>query len=251
MRRAAWSFNAAARADDIEGIGTHFTARAGMRHALPVTGLSLRVSAGTGFKAPSFYALGNPLVGNPALRPERSASGEAGLAWQRGAGPTASLTFFQSRYRDLIDFDPGPPPRLVNRSEVTSRGVSAALTLPVNDSSGVDCAVAVRQHQRRNGAQLLNRPRWHATAGLSWVATDRLSLELQDSYVGRRDDYSVPTGVISLPAGNVLSVEGLLALTASTRLRLVIDNTLDRAFEDAVGFPAPRFRARLSLTQRL
>ncbi len=247
----AWMVNAALRADNVDGIGTHITARVGARYLLPLTGLSLRASAGTGFKAPSFYALGNPLVGNPALRPERSESGEAGLVWQRGSGVAASVTFFRARYADLVDFDPGPPPRLVNRSEVISKGVAAALTLPVNNHLTVTAGTQYATTVDDTGTQLLNRPRWRATAGLSWAVTSRLSLDLQGSYLGQRDDYAIPTGVLTLAACSLVSLEGSFTVSPSTRLRLIVDNTLDRTYEDAVGFPAPRIRARLSLTQRL
>ena len=102
MRRAAWASGTTSR----------------------TSGFSLRASAGDGFKAPSFYALGNPFVGNPRLAPEKSRAAEAGLVWTGAAGDSAALTVFRTRFDGLIDFIPGPPPRLENRNVVISKGAS-------------------------------------------------------------------------------------------------------------------------------
>ena len=37
------------------------------------------------------------------------------------------ITYFDYRFVNLIDFDPGPPPGLVNRSRVDSKGFEANL----------------------------------------------------------------------------------------------------------------------------
>jgi vitamin B12 transporter len=245
-----WSVNAGARVDDVESRGAHLTARAGARYTIPRSGLTVRASAGTGFKAPSFYALGNPLVGNAALRPESSASGELGLDWRGATGVTASMTGFQVRYVDLIDFDPGPPPRLVNRSAVVARGVAAAFVLPVGRKVMLSARAQYADTVNAAGTQLLNRPRWRATTGLTWQAYDRLSFSLRDSYVSGRNDFAIPTGVRALGAYHLLAAEAALAVSSATLLRLVVDNAMDRAYEEAVGFPAPGARARLMLTQK-
>jgi outer membrane cobalamin receptor len=247
---SAWTISAGMRADQIEALGTHLTARSGVRYLIPATGLALRASAGTGFKAPSFYALGNPLVGNPKLRPERSASGEIGLVWNGDRGVEASATLFHARYMDLIDFDPGPPPQLVNRSAVISKGVSVAVALSISEHLRLNAQTQYVSTVDEAGTQLLNRPRWRATAGISWAAASRLSIDLQSSFVSECDDYSIPTGVRTLAPYHVVSVAGALAVSPSTTLRLAVDNALDQSYEEAVGFPAPAVHARLLLTQR-
>ena len=77
-----------------------------------------------GFKLPSFFALGNPIVGNSELQSEESESWEVGfensLCENKG---TISASWFITDFENAIDFDEGPPPSLVNRSNVTSQGV--------------------------------------------------------------------------------------------------------------------------------
>lgn len=252
---AAWSADAALRADHVDGVGSRVTARGGLRIAMPVPGLALRASLGSGFKAPSFYALGNPLVGNPGLRAERSRSGEVGLAWSGNLGDghalaAASVTAFRARFADLVDFDPGPPPRLVNRSEVISRGVTADLQLPVAARLALRAAAQYATTTDESGSQLLNRPRWRATAAVAWAVSERCAAEAQYGYTGRRDDHAIPTGTLTLASFHVVSLESACTLTPATRLRLVLDDALDARYEDAIGFASPGIRVRLSLTHR-
>src|SRR5205085_9610590 len=92
----------------------------------------LRFGWGTGFRLPSFFALGQPLVGNASLRPEHSRSYEAGLVHLFPRKRTeVGVTLFDEHYSDLIDFSPAQF-RLVNRSNVTARGVEAEGTVAIH-----------------------------------------------------------------------------------------------------------------------
>ena len=68
-----------------------------------------------GFRAPNFNELYYPgfdvgdgvslFAGNPALRPERSNTVEAGLDWAPSAGRRVGLSAYRTRVGDLISFD--------------------------------------------------------------------------------------------------------------------------------------------------
>ncbi len=245
----ALSLNGGMRVDDVEGLAARVTARAGARYALG-SGLSLKAAAGTGFKAPSFYALANPFVGNRDLKPETSRSGELGLAWAGAAGDTASVTLFYSRYKDLIDFIPGPPPRLENRNLVVSKGVSAALTHALSEN--VTGSVQVQYAQTEDdatGEQLLNRPRWRVNAAMTWTPTETFSFAVRHAYVGDRDDFATPVGMDTMAGYNAVSVEAAWTFLPATTARIVVDNALDDDHEDALGFTAPGLGARLYLSR--
>jgi iron complex outermembrane receptor protein len=68
--------------------------------------LTAKVMYGTAFRAPSFieqYASGNPVaLGNPALKPERIATLEAGLSWRPSHTLHTSLSLFRHEISDLI-----------------------------------------------------------------------------------------------------------------------------------------------------
>jgi outer membrane cobalamin receptor len=245
------ALNEALRIDHIEGIGTKVTGRLGLRYAL-AEAVSLRGSAGTAFKAPSFYALGNPFVGNPDLRPESSTAYELGLDWRIDSANRASVAVFRTRYRDLVDFIPADPPRLDNRSRVTSQGVSASISRMIGRrwQASVE-AQYVETEDGATGQQLLNRPRWRAGASLEWRPTDTLSLDARYTFTDERDDYAIPTGTLTLKPAHRARFSAMWAVDPKTRLRLDIENLFDDPAQDAIGFPSPGFRVRAGLTYRL
>jgi len=245
----ALSLNGGLRVDDVEGLSARVTGRAGARYDLG-SGLSLKAAAATGFKAPSFYALANPFVGNRDLKPETSKGGELGLAWAGAPGDTASVTLFYSRYKDLIDFIPGPPPRLENRNLVVSKGVSATATHALSATLAASVQVQYAQTEDdATGVQLLNRPRWRVNAGVTWTPTDALRFAVRHAYVGDRDDFATPVGPGTMSGYNAVSVEAAWTFLPATTARIVVDNALDDDHEDALGFPAPKIGARLYLSR--
>lgn len=94
-----------ARLDQVSDSQTFGTWRATAAYNIPETGTKLRASAGTGAKAPTLYQRFAPLYGTRGLRPEESTGLDIGI--DQGFfnnRVTFSLTGFQNRFRDLIDF---------------------------------------------------------------------------------------------------------------------------------------------------
>jgi len=210
------------------------------------------VNAGTGFKPPSFYALANPLVGNPDLKPERAVTVDAGvrhvLAGQQGL---LDLTVFTSRFRDGIDFDPGPPPRLVNRADIRSRGAEGALTWrPTATFSLAGSLTYTDARSEPDHARMRARPRWQSGLAATWQARRTLSLRASWISVGNVPDSSVPTGDVLLDGWTRLDLAVVWQPGNRAGLTLAVDNMLDRAYEEAIGFPSPGRRVRAGLRLR-
>lgn len=242
---ARWTLNTGARIDHVDELGEHLTARTGVRYHILNSRFSLRANASTGFKAPSLYALGNPFVGNPELDPETSRSWEAGIDWLGGDGTSFAFTLFRSRFADLIDFVPGPPARLDNRDVVISEGASAAWTQSFSEH--LEGSLRAQYADTRDGqtdTQLSNRPRWRANAMLTWRASDMLTFSGGYSLVGERNDYAIPTGVVTLPDYSVLALNAAWS-TEETTFRFVLDNAFDDDYQDSIGFTSPGRRARV------
>jgi vitamin B12 transporter len=72
----------------------------------PSSDLTLRASAGTGFRAPSSYELFS-LYGNPGLQPEKSRSVDLGVERRFGEGRMIRATAFWLTADNLIGFDYG------------------------------------------------------------------------------------------------------------------------------------------------
>jgi outer membrane cobalamin receptor len=211
---------------------------------LPGNGFHIEATMGTGFKAPSFFALGNPLVGNPQLRPEESRTAELAVA---SAGATAQrIALFRTRYTNLVDFDAGPPPRLVNRAQVDIRGVEYAASVRAGPWAAHASATALSFDVPGAATPLRNRPKFKAAAGVAYDAGGSWSAGLHGAWRGRLFDSAIPTGGMYLQPDFIVDGSVSYALR-DARISVVVDNILTRDYEQFIGFPAPRRRVRLEV----
>jgi vitamin B12 transporter len=235
--------SAALRVDRIGTLPARLSGRLAASTALG-GGWQVEASAGSSFKAASFYALANPLVGNPALRPESGQRADARLVWQ-GDDTRLSVGAFVARYRDLIDFVFQPAPALINRGRVAVDGLSASIARNWGPVSLDLAAQHIWPRDTAGGPGLLLRPRWRANAALRWQADSRLSLGFNAGHVGARDDESVPTGRQRLAPYFAVAAHSRWQANDRISLMLAADNLLNGDWQDAAGFPNPPIRLRL------
>ena len=258
------ALNAGIRMERNQAFGTFFTYRAGAAYRLKAT--TLRATLGSAFKEPSFfenYATGY-VTGNPALKPERATSWDAGVERELlGGRLVLSATWFAQRFRNLIQFTFAPPspgsPNYYNVAAANASGlelaarVAAARALSVTAQytytrtvaadSGFDGAAFAQ------GQHLLRRP---AHAG-SVAATARLGsrgrASLSAYWVGDRadEDFSGATPArVTLPAylrldlaGDVELIRGRSAAPGVTAT-LKVENVLDERYQQVLHFPSRR-----------
>ncbi|HVT37409.1 MAG TPA: TonB-dependent receptor, partial [Gemmatimonadaceae bacterium] len=130
------SYSLGARLDRNSAFGSFPTVRANLGWA-PMHTTRLRASAGSAFKAPSFFenfATGF-VTGNPLLRPERSRSAELGIEQILAEG-TLSLkaTGYVQRFRDVIQYTGTPP----------SRGAPNYFNVAAADANGLELEAEYR-----------------------------------------------------------------------------------------------------------
>ncbi|MEN3748397.1 TonB-dependent receptor [Sphingomonas sp. HF-S3] len=233
----------AIRYDRLQGGSGNWTGRGSLSWTLAPSGLRLFAHLAHGYKRPSLYALGHPLIGNPALAPETSHSLDAGIEAALPAG-RVSLTLFDNRFRDLIDFDPVQF-RLVNRARVGTRGIEGALSLTLGGPWSLSGAITYLSLD--SDTPLRGRPEWRGTLRLGWDkgpwradATLRANSDWNDS--------SIPTGARVTPGHAEADIGVAYRLTDRVRLRLTARNLGDNRSWDAVGTPAPGRSGRLSIS---
>ena len=258
------ALNLGARVDRNQRFGSFATWRAGV--AWRVTRrLRLRAAAGSALKEPTFYqnyATGF-VVGNPALRPEKSRSVEAGAeATLDRRGSEVSVTWFSQRFTDLIQYTAAPAAPLTsnyfNVAASTASGVEAEATLALRRGLTARAhytylSTAVRDAgfgtepggAFAEGRSLLRRPAHAGGASLAEAvggATIGLGLEV----VGRRDDmdYSGASAVrVTLPGYARVDGSATLPLRAERRgpglaLAARVENLMGARYEEVRGFPA-------------
>jgi len=259
------SLTLAARRDDNSDYDARTTWRAGT--SVPAGESSrLRASIGTAFSAPAFNQIRPTLytTGSPNLKPEHSRSWEVGVEQTLAEGlMKLSGSYFNQRFRDLIQFVAGGPPNFLggyaNLTEAESNGYELELIVtPVTEWSAVASYTEAKPRVTRvsedyagelaPGDPLIRRPMRSANGALTWARRNSGSMSVIATYIGERPDIDFaqfPSPTVTLPAYTKLDIAGSVDLLKSaagrSRLGLTfrVDNALDRNYEDVLHFPAP------------
>ncbi|MEJ0061028.1 MAG: TonB-dependent receptor [Terricaulis sp.] len=182
--------SAAARVDDPDDGEARASGRVSLAYEAP-GGVLLRASWANGHKLPSFYALGDTLVGNPTLKVELSETTE--LSAQKAFGALSlHATAFSSRYRDLIDFD-FTTFKLVNRARARVDGVELSARFQPSDALLLNVhATFTDIDVGGSEAGLLNRPEAYGGALVEWRPNADWTLQANLQVVGARGGSSIP-----------------------------------------------------------
>ena len=202
-----------------------------------------------GFKLPSFFALGHPLVGNSDLQPERSKNWELSVNQQAMQKVLSMrLSIYQNTYTNLVDFDPEAFTN-VNRSKVRVRGAEISNTYEPNSHFNLMAQISYSDiNTFEPDLNLRRRPKYKGSIKVSYQVMPALSLTarytINDSYF----DSSVPTGAIELDGFNQLDVSAHWQTHGNLTWRLHISNLLDSEHEEAIGFSntGPNITVRVS-----
>lgn len=239
------------RYDDFSDGDSKVSPRVGYVWQRDPEGPRLALSWGKGRKYPSFYALSNPLIGNPELEPEDSEGGDIGLTLPLGGTSTSlSLSAYQYDYTNLIDFD-FTVFRLVNRTRVDTRGAELRLDGEWGDSLG--WSVFVASHENKvDGVKnaLLHRPEYHAGGSIDWKVSERLEFFVLVQYEDDRPSSSIPGGYETLDSFMRVNAVARYRTKGKTQFHLTADNLFDSDYEAMAGFPSPGRQVRLSVQQR-
>ena len=241
-----FDIHAGVRADFPDTTKGRLSPQLGAKYILPNNITTIRGNWGEGFKLPSFFALGHPLVGNPDLLAETSNGFDISVHHELRQGVTTELTYFKTNYRNLIDFDSGPPPQLVNRQAVNIDGVELSSHISLGKLSITPNITWSQNDIVGTSDKLLNRPDWRASVGCHYQVRDRVRISSTATYVDQITDSAIPTGNVDL--------DSYVRVDFSTEYRykdwlasVKIDNLFNESYQEAVGFESPGLRARIIL----
>lgn len=272
------SLGAGVRLDDNSAFGTFTTYRLSAGYLLRA-GTRVHASLGTAFKEPTVdqSSSTSPFArGNPDLRPERTRSWELGISHSLGDGAVVlSATYFNQRFRDVIQYDPMPPsedaPNYVNVGAARANGAElearaafariwdlrasyTRLATRVTDA-GVDVGLGATYVQ---GERLLRRPSDLATLSIGVRPSSRGALHLDVGYVGDRVDIDFAS-FRRVEAGSYTKVDlsGELALLPARAgrdplaLTMRVENLFDAEYQQIYGFRSPGRALHLGMRIRL
>ena len=238
-----------ARLDFPKDFDTEVSPRVGLSYKMPGTGTRVKANFGKGFKLPSFFALGNPIVGNPALLPETSYSLDIGIdqsLFKEIIGFT--FTVFYNRFENLVDFDEGPPPVLVNRSKVNVKGFEGYVTFKPFKSLSANGFLNYNNFDvQGTNEPLRNRPMWWGGLSIYFKPVEQVDFFLRGLFVGKVFDSSIPTGDVELNPYTKFDLTVNWKVNKNMDVFINIDNLFDDNYEQFVGFPEPGITPRIGV----
>jgi outer membrane cobalamin receptor len=241
--------SASVRGDHSESRATELTGTLAVTRELTRERARVRLAWGTGFKLPSLFSLGHPLVGNPALEPETVSSWELGFGvGQRGGKFTTDINLFSQHFENLIDFDLDSF-QSVNRDRVRTDGIEISADYSPGDNLTVSEFAAWLDVDVIGSDQgLRQRPEQTGGIRLGWSISTAVTLQADWRYVGKRLDSSVLTGDLTLPSYTRADLSLAWQVNPRTALQIAVDNAFDQDYAEAIGFPNLGRRLRAAYT---
>jgi outer membrane cobalamin receptor len=237
------------RVDKLDGFGAEVSPGVGVVAPIPGVPAKLRASWARAFKAPSFYALGDPLVGNPTLEPERTRGFDVGMediGFPARVPVSLSLTYFRNTFEDLIDFSPALF-GLVNRSEARTQGVEATVDVDVSSSITVTGHATYLDWSLGEGVTepLRDRPRWRGGAGFDYEPVRNVRVRWDTVWVGPRYDFQVPVPSRETVGGYSTTDVAVTVAHEALDVFVRVENLFDHEYHEFIGFPDPGFGLRV------
>jgi vitamin B12 transporter len=229
-----------------------FSPALGAALKIPYTTMVAFGNYSEGFKRPSFYALGSPLIGNPALRLETSRGWELGIRATALDGKLrGQLSYFDTKVNNLIDFDTLTF-SLINRSRLVSQGVELEFSWQALEWLDLRGGVTYNQ---TNFAGLsepdpTNRPNWRSYAEFAIEPVPSVELALRILAVSSVKATSFQTGarIKNLNAYGRVDIRAAWSATDWIDLFIEIENLTNRTYREAVGFESPGIAPRAGIT---
>ena len=235
--------------DKSSGFNPHPASRVGANLRLFGGRTTLRSTWASAFQLPSMFALGDPTIGNPALRPEKNRAFDAGIEQQFSRLQSRfSLTYFWNSFSDLIDFS-ATQFRLVNRTNAHTQGVELSATAVPWSRLRIQGDVSYLDWKLENTTEpLRDQPHWQGGLRADWTVTKAFHAEINTRWVGRRFDFQVPAPLIDAVGGySTSSIAATYTVSKQVSTYARIDNVFDRRYHEFLGFPNPGIYARVGV----
>jgi vitamin B12 transporter len=247
------------RLDDNERYGTFGTWRAHLS-VMPLPALTLRASAGTAFREPSFSETFSTAFtnGNPALEPEQTRSAEVSVVARPNDWARLAVSAFDQRFENLIQYVSrsfgSTEPNYENLAAARARGVE--LEAEAAAGAWFTSASFTHLHTRVTnagtgaggtfvfGERLLRRPARSASLTAGYRAQHTIAVTA--SHTGERTDRdfsAFPARPVILAEYTRIDVAGSLALPAVGKSRpnvtIRVENVTDVDYQNVFGFRTP------------
>ncbi|GAB5561916.1 MAG: TonB-dependent vitamin B12 receptor [Synoicihabitans sp.] len=244
------------RSDDHDTFGRSTTGRGTLAWQVVPDQVKLRGSYGTAFRSPSFldlYGTSAFYQGNPDLKAEEGDGWDIGVDtyFADGRG-TASLTYFDMSYDNLIIFDFGVSPgTTANVEKAHTYGVESSASWVIGTGTEVRANYTYLEAENKTqGIRLLRRPR-HSGSLDVWHDFGEFDFGIGLGFVADRKDVHAQTfGTIDAEDYLVARFYGSWQISSDLKVRARIENAFDDSYEPVHGFPQPGIGAFVGIEWR-
>ena len=208
------------------------------------TGTRIKMSYGSGFKAPSLFYLFDPVFGNPDLKPEKSRGWDFGIEQNFSNGRVKfSATYFNLKVENMFGFDSNY--RTVNIADASSLGLEMTAAFILNADFNLSANYTFNETRDEYslspdfGKPLIRRPKNQANIAAIIRLTERLNMNLQIRYVGKRDDKDFSSYQVvrqSIPDYTLANIAASYKIFSNLGLTARIENLFDRQYEEVLFY---------------
>jgi vitamin B12 transporter len=240
---------ASVRHDENERFGGKTTWRIAPAYLVPKIGTKLKLSYGTGFKAPSLTQLfvdfpAFNFFANPNLKPEESEGYDFGFEqplWQDRV--RFGVTYFHNEITNLILAN-ATFTSLENIGRATAEGVEVYASLAITDRFNLRVDYTYTDATDDDtGLELLRRPKHRASLSATWRPLDRLSISTTMIYVGSQVDgdrsFSIPR--LNTDPYFIANLAAEYDVGKGVTVFARANNFFDERYQDPTGFQRPGF----------
>jgi outer membrane cobalamin receptor len=227
----------------------------------------IKANIGLGIKEPTMvesFSKSPYFLGNPDLKPEKSASFDAGIEQQiRDGKGSLEVMYFENRFRNQIDFVTTDYTTFAgtffNTGKTRARGIeiqfrqALAQNLTIAGSyTFLDSLIlenpAAFDPVLAPGQRLFRRPRHSGHLDLNW-RPGRWIFGAASTLIGSRTDSDfLGLGVSRNPGYAVLDLHAGFRLIGDVSIFAAVNNALNRSYMESLGYPALPARFRIGLS---
>jgi len=227
------------RLDDNSRFGQKVSYRIAPTYTAPNYGTKFSSTVGTGYKAPSLSQLFSSF-GNQDLKAEKSLGVDAGVEQSLFEDRlNVGLTYFWSRFRNLIDFNPDTF-IFSNINESKSDGLEAAAAVNITDDLSLTVNYTLTNTKDiGTGESLLRRARNKFGGELASKIGQHGRISINVRAVGTRadNDFSTyPASRSELAGYGLVNMAASYDLSKRVQLFARLDNLFDKRYQDVLGY---------------
>lgn len=232
------------RFDKHEKFGSITTFRIAPAYYFSSTNTKVKMSYGTGFKAPSLYYLFDPLFGNPDLKPEESKGWDFGFEQFFANGNLSfGITYFTLNLSNMFGYDANF--RTINIAKASSKGLEIFASVSNQERFSINANYTFNEtkDEYENSSDynkpLLRRPKHQAYLSANYKFNNEFNLAAQLKYVGRRDDKdfsTYPAKRVTMPDYAIVNLSASFKLFSYVEIYGRIENLFDKDYEEVLYY---------------